>query len=336
MSKTTELLKMFSMNEATADFCEKNSPQYIDDDCKRVNFYSSRWASIMRPTPEVKNVIDFDQSAIARVVYNLKKIGVIFDNDKPFYQKVGHGHISLRIDGTIKQGYPDFPNEPGLLFVRRLSKMQFAAATSGNNGLLDRNAHLLMAIGGFKKSSVIYICDQTGEISAEVVELNLVMAHKIYETVNESVASPSIPARIDNEVKCSICPFAKYCALPDSPSPTCRNCVNFEIGTNGYAACKAQGGKILSTDEQVNLHKCAHHLYMSDFLDSWAELLNKNADGGSEYANKLTGEIFVNSASGVSGGYTSYEIFGANGKDLIGSKKIDKIRKMFDAKIEDD
>lgn len=336
MSKTTELLKMFSMNEATADFCEKNSPQYIDDECGRINFYSSRWSSIMRPTPEVKNVIDFDQSAIARVVYNLKKIGVIFDVDKPFYQKVGHGHISLRIDGTIKQGYPDFPNERGLLFVRRLSKAQFSAAVSGNNGLLDRNAHLLMAIGGFKKSSVIYVCDQTGEISAQVVELNLVRAHKIYETVNNSVSSISIPERINNDDKCSFCPFAKYCILPDSPSPTCRNCVNFVIGENGYAACKAQSGKQLSVDEQVNLHKCNHHIYMSDFLSSWAERLNSDIDGGVEYANKLTGEVFVTHPSGLNGSYTSYEIYGASGKDLIGSKKIDKIRKMFDAKIEDD
>lgn len=336
VSKTTELLKMFSMNEATADFCEKNSPQYIDDECGRINFYSSRWSSIMRPTPEVKNVIDFDQSAIARVVYNLKKIGVIFDVDKPFYQKVGHGHISLRIDGTIKQGYPDFPNEKGLLFVRRLSKAQFSAAVSGNNGLLDRNAHLLMAIGGFKKSSVIYVCDQTGEISAQVVELNLVRAHKIYETVNNSVSSISIPERINNDDKCSFCPFAKYCILPDSPSPTCRNCVNFVIGENGYAACNAQNGKLLSVDEQVNLHKCQHHLYMSEFLDSWAEYLSSDIEGGNEYANKITGEVFVNHPSGLNGSYTSYEIYGASGKDLIGSKKIDKIRKMFDAKIEDD
>ncbi len=334
MSKTLELLNMFSMNEATADFCEKNSPQFIDDECKRVNYYSSRWASIMRPTPQVKNVIDFDASAIARMIYNLKKIGTIFQNEKAFYQKVGHGHISLRIDGIIKQGYPDFPNEPGLLFVRRLSKMQFANIDFGGFSFVNNNAQLMMAIGGFKKSAIIYVCDQTGALSISVLELNLVKAHKLYETINESVESPSMPEKTKDETKCASCAFNKYCVLPDSPSPTCRNCVNFTIGENGYAACDAQGNKSLDVTEQVNLHKCNKHLYLPEFLQSWAEHLS-TVENGNEYANKLTGEIFFNVLDNSQGGYTSYEIFGADGKDLIGAKKIDKIKRMFDAKIED-
>lgn len=348
MSKTVEILNLHSKNEATADFCEKNSPQFIDDECARINFYSSRWAAVMRPTSEVKNVIDFDQSATARMVYNLKKIGVIFQNEKPFYQKVGHGHISLRIDGIISKGFPDFPNESGLLFVRRVTKMVFNNLSLSSTDYVSKNANLLMAIGGFKKSAILYICDQTGQIAAQVVELDLRAAHKIYETVNLGVESPSIPPRVNNEEKCNSCPFNGYCVLPDSPSPTCRNCINFVIGKDGYAACYVKDNQRLSIDEQMNLHKCNMHLYSPDFLSSWA----KHIDGVSteeigqsdivtvhhsnEYVNILTGEIFVNVIDSSSGGYTSYEIYGSKGKELIGNGKIDKIKKMFNATIQDD
>lgn len=336
MSKVEHLLNQISLNEVTPDFCEKATPQFVDDECARVGFYSSRWACIMRPEARIKNAIDFAQSSAARVLYNLKKIGVIFESDKPLYTKIMFGHINMRIDGIIKQGFPDFPNERGLLFVKVHDKKSYAESIkTRSNHYAEKAAHILMAYGGFKKSAIINVCPDSGDIFAQVVELNLNIANLIYSKMQEGVTSKKAPERLrDKDEKCFSCPYSIYCIAPEIPSPTCRNCVNFIIGDNGFAGCSKKSGNQVSQHEQMNLHKCDMHIYNSDFLSSWAEFLQDDLNDSKEYANKITGEVFKNSNDGS--GYTSYEIYGAEGKMLIGDKKIDKIKRMFDAKIMDD
>lgn len=338
MSKVVFLLNQVSQNEVTADFCEKASPQFVDNQCARIGFYSSRWACVMRPEAKIKNAIDFAQSSAARMIYNLKKVGVIFENEKPLYTKIMFGHISMRIDAIIARGFPDFPNERGLLFIRIHDKASFAQVEkSGSNHYAEMNSHILMAYGGFKKSAIINVCPDNGEIFAQVVELNLNTANEIYEKMQIGVTQVEAPARIKgNDEKCFSCPFSIYCVAPEVPSPTCRNCVNFIIGDNGFAGCKAKNGAKLSIHEQMNIDKCNMHIFNKEFLSSWADFIRDELDGGKEYVNKITGEIFVNSNSRKGSEYTSYEIYGAQGKMLIGDSKIDKIKKMFNATIMDD
>lgn len=296
----------------------------------------------MRPKAEIKNAIDFSQSVTARTIFNLEKIGVIFESKKPFFTKLVHGHISMKFDGIIKQGFPDFPSERGLLFVKTHSKASMSEARESKEvSYLEKSAHLLMAYGGFKKSAIIHVCPDSGSIFAQVVELNLNLANIIFMKSSEGVVSDSAPQRIKgNQEKCDSCPFSIYCIAPETPSPTCRNCVNFIIGDNGFAGCSAKSGKKLSVDEQMNLDKCNMHIYKPCFLDSWAEEITDETDAkegiGFRYYNRLNGGQFLNSNDSGDGVYSSYELFAVQGKTLIADKNIDKIKSMFGAQIMDE
>lgn len=110
----------------------------------------------------------------------------------------------------------------------------------------------------------------------------------------------------------------------------------------------AQNGFELSVEMRQNMHQCSHHIYMPSMIDSWAEPLgvaSRTVIGeddlteipvGNHYANKITGAEFFNlpPSAGDESAYSSYEIYGAKGKDLVGDKGIDKLRKAFGAKIQ--
>lgn len=347
-SKTINILNLQAASECTPDFCELNTPSFVDNECKRVNYYSSRHALVMKPSAGIKNIIDNTASLKARTIHNLKKIGVIFDVDKTTYHKVGYGHVTLKIEAVISRGFPDFPSERGLLFIRRKVKLEAMA-----NSLTEKEAQLLMNLGGFKKSVILTVDEGAGSISSQVVELNIKTAIHVQEQLNEAVASQKIPERIHPQAdvtaakkgteKCQSCPYSVYCMLPNTPPPICRNCIHFAIGDNGYAACSAQNNFLLNSEMQQNLHKCGMHVYKPDFLDSWAAVQGvekkQDADSGQPvpvgyvYANKLTGEEFINSPEDDH--YSSYEIHAAEGMDLIGSSNLNKIRKMFSAKLQE-
>lgn len=359
MSETINRLSQQSAYEADADFCVENSPQFVDSVCSRIPYYSSRWAMLVRPVSSIKNVIDFNTSATARLIYNLKKIGVRFEKDKPFFYKVGYGHINLRIDGIINSGIPDFPSDSGLLFVRRVNKVQFKSAKNGEIPSEVYNAaNLLMAYGNYKKSFIFFICDSSGDLFLHTVDINFRTAEKILAVTEEGVSSNLIPVRFEGyqekhgnttiiSDKCNNCAFCTYCLLPQTPPPSCRTCVHFVIGDNGYAACGAQNNFTLTNEMQCNLHECEMHIYKPDFLESWAdckgyatrEVIGQddivNIPVGYLYVNKLTGQEFINCPEKEMQGYTSYEISKAEGMELIGDKDIEKIRSMFDAKIKD-
>lgn len=301
----------------------------------------------MKPTSSKKNAIDFDSSSTARMIHNLRKIGVRFQKEKPFFVKVGYGHISLKIDGIIDSGIPDFPNDSGLLFVRRLGKSEFEEVkSSGVPESLQDEAHLLMAIGGFKKSFFFSINSFSGDIIFSSIDVNFRIAESIQDITNFSVSSNRIPVRYDGwqlkigdkdviSSKCQKCEFGKFCLLPETPAPSCRTCAHFVIGDSGFAACGAKSNYQLTVEEQQNLNKCEMHIYNPDFLESWASLsgLKKEKDKNL-YVNKTNGQEFINGNDPIS--YSSYEIFETKGMELIGDKKIDAIRKMFSASIQED
>ena len=361
-TKVSVRLAIQAGNEMTPDFCDQATPQFVDDTCARVSFYSARKALIFRPHPMLKNSLDNNQSFIARLIYNLKKIGVQFERDKSLLFNVAYGHISLKMDAIISSGFPDFPQERGLLFAHVVSGVEFRGLIDSQmpyDGWMVNNAQLLMAYGGFKKAAIFLINRASGETFEQVVDINFKIAQNCDNLSKEAISNPVAPERIipvstftslpeGLSKKCNSCPYSGVCMLPDSPPPTCYNCQNYSIGPNGSGKCMAQNGFELSIEMRQNMHQCGHHIYMPSMLDSWAEILgvaSKTVIGeddlteipvGNHYANKITGAEFFNlppSASDDSG-YSSYEIYGAKGKDLVGDKGIDKLRKVFGAKIQ--
>lgn len=363
-SEVSKRLLSQAFYEMNADYCESNSPQFVDDKCARVAFYSARRNLIFRAAPILKNALDSSQSFVARLIYNLKKIGVKFADgkDKPFFIKVGYGHINIKVDGIISSGFPDFPNEPGIILCQTVSGKEFNELTDSQmpySGYLVNHAQLMMAYGNFKKACIFVISRASGDVFAQVVEINFNVANQIENTTNAGVSANIAPERIipistvqtlptGLASKCASCYFAVHCMLPDSPPPICQNCEHCQIGPQGSVKCMAQNGFDLNFEMQQNLHKCQHHIYRPDILDSWAELIGdatKEGIGeediisvkiGNHYANKLTGAEFFNipEIHNEPEAYSSYEIYGAKGKDLVGDKGIDKLRKVFGAKIQ--
>ena len=363
--EVSKRLAMQAQHEMNPAYCEDNSPQFVDDQCARMAFYSARRNLIFRPNYILKTALDNAQSFTARLIHNLKKIGVQFSEQKPFFYKVAHGHISLKVDGVISGGFPDFPNEQAILLTQTMSGVEFAELCKSQmpySGYLVNHAQLLMAYSGIKKTAIFIIARNSGEVFAQVVELNYNLATNIDNASKFGVTSQYAPDRIipvhtfttgkHENAKCNSCYFAVHCMLPDSPPPICRNCEHCVFADNGFVGCSAQADRDgnpfpLNDEMQQNLHACTHHIYRPDILDSWAGFQGEaektvigesgpiQAKIGNIYANKITGQVFYNipSVAGAEDGYTSYEIFGAKGKELVGDKAIDSLKKIFNASI---
>ncbi len=355
MLKIVQALNQQSAYECDYDFCSDWTAQAVDNDCARVGYFSARWGLPMRPNANLKNVIDYGTSAGARLIYNLKKIGVIFETDKPFFVDAGYDHIRLRVDAVIKSGLADIPGQQAILLFRRCSKSKYKSfRDNGPSWVVSNQAQILMAIGNIRHCIIFGLCDSTGDIFAHLQELNLNIAHAINNKTNEGVSSETIPDKLPQpdsglNKKCEDCPFQSRCFAPTLPPPNCRNCVHVKLDGNGWAGCKAQQIE-LNKEMQQNLHRCPIHIYNPDFMREWAkseDIVSSTTfdQNGNEitdvdfivYTNILTGNQFINVAREASkpGEYSSYDIDALDGKELVGDGALEKIKTMFDAKIMD-
>ncbi|QPX75446.1 putative exonuclease [Serratia phage vB_SmaS_Opt-169] len=321
------------------DFCFKHSVTAIDNECSRAAFLSSRFAIPFHPDEKIKRVYDERVSFASRLISDLRSMGVSFMKDTPQLITLGYGHIFEEIDAVISGGLPECNNERALMSVSIANKIQFKNYKSnGLSSFTINAAQLCMAVSEFKKFVKFIYCPSTGDIDFTVIDIDFNLARKVYETVNKGVSSESMPIQLAQpetgiNKKCESCPFGVVCMAPETPPPTCRTCIYYRIGPNGYSACNAQNGKQLSPDEQVNRHSCEYHRFNPDFLSTWATVEEKDFEKNRiKYLNLLNGNSFYN--GGIEGDYSSYEINGCKGKELVGDSGINMIKKTFSAKVE--
>lgn len=350
---------MQAQNELTPDFVIDNTPQYVDDSCGRVSYYSARKALTLNPNALIKNSIDFDSSLVARLIFNLKKIGVQFEVEKPFRFKVAYGHINLKIDAIASSGFPDFPQQRVLILFNVVSGKDFLHYSNSESvpSWMLNNAQLLMAYGGIKKAALFIVNRSSGQSFARVVDIDFNSATKIDNISKSSVSEYSIPERIATieditsakSEKCLSCPYSGSCALPESTMPNCYSCAFYSMKPEGKAVCMARNNMPLDDRARLNYQNCDRHIYNPDMIDSWAALMHESEKTvigqndlteiriGSIFANKLTGVEFENvmpTEKENLNQYTSYEIYGAKGKDLIGDSSINKLKNTFGAEIQ--
>jgi len=360
-SQVNDRLLMQAQSELTHEFVIDNTPQYVDNKCGRVSYYSARKALTLNPNALIKNAIDFDSSIVARLVYNLKKIGVQFEIEKPFRFKVAYGHINLKIDAIASSGFPDFPQQKVIMLFNVVSGKDFISYSNSQSvpEWMVNNAQLLMAYGGIKKAALFIVNRASGQSFAQVVDIDFNAATRIDDLSKSSVSEYSIPERIasveditasnEKALKCLSCPYVSQCALPESTMPNCYSCAFYSMRPDGKAVCVAKNNMPLDDRTRLNYENCDRHIYNPEMIDSWSAFMGeavRQVIGQHDIVESRTGSIFANKLTGVEfenvmpiekkdlNQYTSYEIYGAKGKDLIGDSSISKLKKTFGAEIQ--
>lgn len=338
--KAESLFYQLAQNQMDGEFCESHSAPFVDYECKRGAWLSSRGALSMRPVSNLYNVIDSRRYAVQKFFRDAESIGVQFNTKNEIAVKVGHGHITIRCDGLIENGWPD---QGGRMIVKFRNVAKHELAEIRDNGISEQSrnqAQMLMASGGIRNTLFVTYCEFVGVYHFAIVNYNEELARAIWNTTNAGVESDEAPAQlptVNNELnpRCETCSFAAVCMAPIIPSTTCRSCRHSQFGPNGSLTCLPNNGYELNSENIMNLHKCGYHRYRAGLIASWASPEGGNDNNEFVYTNMLNGTKFINGEG--EGKYTSYEMNSIKGKNpasLVGESTIEKLKTMFGATLE--
>lgn len=323
---------------------EVRAPAFADNECKRGYWLSAHGAIAVVPHQNIGAFLHFEEVNAKAFAEKCQRENI----NVQFYEEsnlsFGHGHVKLYSNLIVYYGaYANSQNPARGRYVS-CSKLKFGEVVEhGIPRLMEYQAQIIMALTKTRDFVFVFHSVQTGQFKFLETKFNESLAIEIWNAANAGVESQAIPPhlpQVDGKInpKCDDCEFSTACLAPEIPAPTCRACRHVVLGPNGYIACGPQNNFNLNSEMVLNLHHCEFHRYNPGLIATWAQPEGQTDSNEWVYSNLLNGGKFVNGST-TPGGYSSYQmntIEGNNPAALVGDSTLDKLIKMFDAKLADD
>lgn len=318
----------------------------IGEECSRKLWYVFRWCGRANFSGRMLRLFETGQREEARVVANLRAIGVTVHEVDPstrkqFRYSAHGGHFGGSLDGAV-QAIPEAPKRWHLLEIKTHNAKSFKALK--NKGVMaTKPTHFhqmqtYMGMAGLERALYFAVQKDTDELYVERIKFERPVHDANIKKALRVIQSPEPLTKISDNpdaFACKWCDHHAVCHDDKIPPTNCRTCLHSTPNTNGEGArwhCDRHN-KNLTLVEQ---HKgCDEHLYIPALIP-YAEPADAGDDWVS-YQMKDRDQIFVNCAAtgfpAIDAPHFSSQELHAVAPAVIGNAAVESVRKTLGGTI---
>lgn len=337
----------------------------IGKNCNRELWYWFRWA-LPGGGFSVETIKAFEDGHIGESVMaeRLRMVPGLqlwtTDEDSGQFGFSLHGHFAGHIDGVVK-GLLQSPKKPHIWEHKQVGEKKFnkllELAKKDESKALKKwdkiyYAQAQVYMHAFNIKAHYLTCSTPGgrDTISCITKYNKKDAESLIAKALDIIESPAPPLRISSNpdyFECRWCNFLHVCHGNQLPSVNCRTCLHSNPATNttkdGRWICGVHGKRISFETQQKG---CNHHIYITDFFEKLASLIEFNEEENVAYYSVSTNNGDESLANGSNDParesrhrvYDSHELragslLADNGLTDLTNNEIDQLREIFGARV---
>jgi hypothetical protein len=290
--------------------------------CERYLWMTFRWVEDKKFTGRMLRLFETGQLEEARLIANLRRIGVQVHESTPEgkqwrVEDIG-GHFGGSMDGACV-GLPEAPK------TWHVTEMKTHNDKSFNDLLKNKvqkskpqhwaQMQVYMGLTGMDRALYMAVNKNTDDIYIERVEFDPVEFAKLKARAERVISAAEPPLRISNDPSwyvCKMCDFHEHCHGEAAPQVNCRTCAHstpFTTGKDGEWICEDMKTPIGLIAQREG---CSQHRYIPILLERFAK--QKDCIDGDVVYETEAGE-FINGDGEAS--LTSHEIRACQQKVML-------------------
>jgi hypothetical protein len=242
----------------------------IGGPCGRAAWYSWRWATRARHTGRLLRLFETGQLEEARLVANLRRIGVTVldvdpDTGRQWVVRDGSGHFGGSMD-AVAVGFPEAPKawhvcEFKTHNAKSFAKLQ-AEGVEKSKPLHWAQMQAYMHLADIERAFYLAVCKDTDELYQERVRRDQEAGLRIVAKAERIIGAAQPPERISQDpawFQCRFCDHRDACHGDAVPERHCRSCLHSTPVAGGGWHCARLQAELTPQVQRVG---CAAHLYI--------------------------------------------------------------------------
>lgn len=276
--------------------------------CERSLWYTFHWCTQRSFEGRMLRLFETGQQEEARIVRNLRRIGVEVHETSPDGQQwrvsdIG-GHFGGSMDAAAK-GFPEAPKTWAVVEFKTHNVKSFTAlkkdGVQKSKPLHYAQMQTYMGLTGMERAMYLAVCKDTDEMYGEWVHFDVAEFTRLRVKAERIITANEPPQRLSNDpswYECKFCDHHAICHGERAPLHNCRTCLHStaELDGDGRWTCQELGQDI-STETQRASSNCKMHRYIPILLEK-AGTQTDASDGNVIYTNP-EGDTFANGEDGA-------------------------------------
>lgn len=291
--------------------------------CERYLWNTFRWVKAKRFVGRMLRLFETGQLEEARLVRNLRRIGVeVHDRDPEGRQwrvRAIGGHAGGSMDAAGK-GFPEAPTKWHVVEIKTSNDKAFKELVRDGVAKAKPQHHgqvqLYMGLAGMERAMYLCVNKNTDEIYTERVRFDHAEFDRLMQRAERVITAAEPPLRCSDDPSwyvCKMCDFHSICHGQDAPEVNCRTCAHATAELDGDArwSCTRWACDI---PEDAQRKGCSEHRYIPILLERFAT--QKDVVDGDVMYQTPAGGVFANGEPN-NGALASTEIFGCESKAML-------------------
>lgn len=251
----------------------------IGHPCERYLWLTFRWAGGKAFSGRMLRLFETGQLEEARLVRNLKSIGVEVKEADPegrqWRVSAVNGHFGGSMDG-IARGIPEAPKTWHVLEFKTHNDKSFkdlvAKGVRASKPQHFAQMQIYMGLGDMARAFYMAVNKNDDAVYTERVAFDQEEFVALMERASRVIRAAEPPLRISNDpawYQCKQCNFYDQCHGTEMPDVSCRTCAHSTPIEDGQWRCE-EFDLGVGHLAQLESHQCSSHRYIPMFFDRFA------------------------------------------------------------------